>query len=174
MMLATTVPCGMQSSPSPPVRSVRVTRPASWGVKSMPLSTTATMMCWPLVRSQTPLKPSARCAHGSLVSRARPRCDRQFRAGSGIPVTGAGGPGRTVGRGGGGTGWPVGDPDGFGVGDGVAALPAGRDLLAGAAGAAAATVRGTSAASANPDASAAPANRLIPGLPDRCPLSRQL
>src|SRR6266568_4893834 len=165
MMLATTVPCGMQSSPSPPVKSV-------------PLSTTATVTCWPLVRSQTLLKPSARCAHGSLVSRARPRCDRQFRDGSGIPATGAGGPGRTVGRGGGGTGCPVGEPDGFGVGDGVAALPAaraaGRDRPADAAGAAAAAVRGTSAASANPDASAAPANRLIPGLPDRCALSRQL
>src|SRR5258708_22015555 len=90
----------------------------------MPLSTTATVMCWPLVRSHTPLKSSARCAHGSLVRCVRPRCDRQFADGSGMPGTGAGGPGGAARCVGGATGCPVGGlvgRDEVGVGDGVAA-----------------------------------------------------
>src|SRR2546429_4337487 len=142
----------------------------------MPLSTTATVMCWPLVRSHTPLKPSARCAHGSLVRWARPRCDRQFADGCGMPCTGAGGPGG-VARCVGGTGCPVGglaDREVAGDGVGVAAAvppsaPAARPACPAAAPVGPASiVRGTTAEIAKPEASAAPANRLIPGLPDRC------
>ena len=151
----------------------------------MPLSTTATVTCWPLVRSHTPLKPSARCAHGSLVRWVRPRCDRQFADGSGMPRTGFGGPGGAACCVGGGTGWPVGpavrvgcgdaETDADGVGAAAAtATPARAGLTADAPAAPARIVRGTSAQITKPEASAAPANRLIPGLPARCALSGQL
>src|SRR5579863_5269559 len=144
----------------------------------MPLSTTATVTPWPLVRSHTLLKPSARCAHGSAVRRARPRCDMQFADGCGMPRTGFGGPGgaaRCVGGGVGGT-VALADREGFGeedadtVGVGVAAAAA-AGLDADAPAAPARTVSGTSAEIAKPEASAAPANRLIPGLPERSSLS---
>src|SRR5580700_418909 len=139
----------------------------------MPLSTTATVMCWPLVRSHTLLKSSARCAHGSLVRCVRPRCDRQFADGSGMPGTGAGGPGGAACCVGGATGCPVGGLAGrdvVGVGDGVAAavLPSAAVARPAAPTGPARIVRGASAEIAKPEASAAPANRLIPGLPERC------
>src|SRR6516165_11037859 len=139
----------------------------------MPLSTTATMTCWPLVRSHTLLKSSARCAHGSPVRCARPRCDRQFADGFGIPRTGAGGPGGAACCVGGGTAGPVGlaDRDGLadavGVGAGVAAPARGParagvpDWSADAPGAPTASVREISAAAVTAAASIAPADRLI-------------
>src|SRR5689334_6636160 len=121
----------------------------------MPLSTTATVTCWPLVRSHTLLKSSADCAHGSVVRSVRPRCDRQFADGSGMPRTGAGGPGGAACCVGGGTGCPVGGPPerdvvGVGDGDGVAAC------LAAAPAGPASIVSGTTAEMAKPEASAAP------------------
>src|SRR5215813_572026 len=123
----------------------------------MPLSTTATVTCWPLVRSHTLLKPRARCAHGSPVRCARPRWVRQSADGCGMPGTGAGGPGafRCAG-----CRCAVGVPcgrDGAGdpVADGCAAAPADPAM----------SVSGISAETTNPEASAATANRLMPWPP---------
>src|SRR5215467_3547196 len=134
----------------------------------MPLSTIATVTPWPLVRSHTPLKPRARWAHGSPVRCARPRCDRQPGDGSGMPLTGAGGPeaARCGGGAGGGAVGGLADRDGFGAGVGAPVAvgctvaagspPPGRDGSAEAPGGPAASVRGTRAAIVRPAASAAP------------------
>src|SRR5262249_18256967 len=121
----------------------------------MPLSTTATVTCWPLVRPHTLLKPSARCAHGSPVSCDRPRCDTQLADGFGIPRPASGGPGGAACRVDGGTAGPVGLADRDGSGDEVgagagAACPARpRVWLADVVEAPATSVKGTSVTAAN-------------------------
>src|SRR5215467_1202605 len=133
----------------------------------MPLSTTATVTCWPLVRSHTLLKSSARCAQGSLVRCDRPRCDTQLADGFGIPRTGSGGPGGAACCVDGGTAGPVGlaDRDGFGdevgAGDGAASPARPGDWLADVVEAPATSVKGTSVTAANAAARTTPANRLI-------------
>ncbi len=90
-----------------------------------------------------------------------------------MPGTGAGGPGGAARCVGGATGCPVGGlvgRDEVGVGDGVAAavLPGAAAAHPAAPAGSARIVRRASAQIAKPEASAAPANRLIPGLPERC------
>src|ERR1700722_803347 len=81
--LATAVPWPTQSRGPWPVRSMALTRPASWGLKSTPLSTTATVTPWPRVTVHAPAMSRACWAHGSSRSLRTPSCGGHPRAGRG-------------------------------------------------------------------------------------------